>query len=365
MSIPRPSRAPWRRRKIFRRALAAALLAGAVAAPARAETPAVWRGGSVSVISENDKWAFRGADQHYTNGIRAGWISRELQADPGPGLEWAQRLAMALPGLDPAGRKRIGLAIGQNIYTPSDTRRATRDPADRPYAGWLYGGLAVINEMRDGDARRRSDRIETLELNLGVVGPGAGGELVQNRWHGFIEVAPAMGWDTQLPTEPGVALFYERKWRSLFDIELPRLGHHVAVDILPHAAVSLGNVATYAALGGTLRLGNNLDVDYGPPRIRPALSGSGFQHAENDFGVYAFAGFETRLVGYDMFLDGPLFRDAPGSVSRRPLVLDAQAGIAATWRGLRAAFTYVLRTREFESQPTADRFGALSVTFGL
>ena len=351
------------------RILLAALLACAAPAagpvPSRPPPDHPWQGGNVSLVSENDKWAFRGADQHYTNGIRVGWISREVQADPGPGLEWAQRLAMAIPGLDPSGRKRIGFALGQNIYTPSDTRRTVRDPSDRPYAGWLYGGMAVINEVRTGRERRRSDLIETLEVNLGIVGPGAGGELVQNRWHGFIEVPPAAGWDNQLPTEPGALLFYERKWRSLFGFEPGRLAPAVEIDIVPHMAISLGNVATYAAAGGTFRIGNNLDVDYGPPRIRPALSGSGFQYSEDVLGLYAFAGFETRLVGYDMFLDGPLLRDAPGAVERRPLVLDAQSGFALTWRSLRIAFTYVLRTREFQGQPSADRFGAFSLTFGL
>lgn len=350
---------------IGRAVLGVVLTCGALAATqaqAQEDPAPAWRGGSVSIVSENDKWAFRGADQHYTNGIRAGWISREI--DAAPGLDWARRLAMALPGLDPAGRKRVGVAIGQNIYTPSDTRRTARMPADRPYAGWLYGGLAVINEVGEGAERRRNDRIETLEINLGIVGPGAGGEVAQNRWHGFIGVAPAMGWSNQLPNEPGIVLFYERKWRSLFGFESRRLGTDVEIDVIPHAAVSLGNVATYGAIGGTLRIGNNLEADYGPPRIRPALAGSGFQKNEDVFGVYAFLGFETRLVGYDMFLDGPLFRDAPG-VDRRPLVVDAQAGVAATWRSLRIAFTHVLRTREFQSQPTADRFGAFSITFGL
>jgi lipid A 3-O-deacylase len=366
MSIRPSSRVPCRRSEAVRRALAGCVVALVALAPAaRGETsiaPA-WLSGSVSAISENDKWAFRGADQHYTNGIRLGWLSREIRTDTDPVLGWARRLATALPLLDPSGRTRVGLALGQNLYTPSDTRRATRDAADRPYAGWLYGGLAIVNEVQMQNRRHRNDRIETLEINVGIVGPSAGGEIVQNRWHGIIGVEPAMGWRHQLPDEPGLVVFYETKWRSLFDLDLPRALDGIDVDVIPHAAVSLGNVATYGALGGTLRLGQDLDIDYGPPRIRPALSGSGFHHHSDGFGAYVFVGFEARVVGYDMFLDGPLFRDG-ASVERRPLVADVQAGVAMTWRGARIAFTHVLRTREFESQPQSDRFGALSITIG-
>lgn len=366
MSIRPFSRVPFRPSDTLRRVLAAGVVAIAALVPeARSETSVApaWLSGSASLISENDKWAFRGADQHYTNGIRLGWLSREIRKDDDPVLGWGRRLAMALPMIDPAGRVRVGLALGQNIYTPSDTRRTTRDPADRPYAGWLYGGLAIVNEVTPEGRRNRNDRIQTLELNVGIVGPSAAGETVQNRWHGFIGVEPAMGWRHQLPDEPGFVLFYETKWRSLFDLDLPRALDGIDLDIIPHAAVSLGNVATYAALGGTLRLGQDLSIDYGPPRIRPALSGSGFHHQAEGLGGYVFVGFETRVVGYDMFLDGPMFRDG-ASVERRPLVADVQAGIAINWLGARIAFTHVLRTREFESQPQSDRFGALSITIG-
>ena len=48
------------------------------------------------------------------------------------------------------------------------------------------------------------------------------------------------------------------------------------VDFLPSLGAALGNVYTCASLGTRFRLGVNLPVDYGPPRIRPGALGSDF-----------------------------------------------------------------------------------------
>ena len=167
----------------------------------------------------------------------------------------------------------------------------------------------------------------------------------------------ANGWSNQIPNQLGVALYVERKWRDhqAFFLDLP---DGLGADFMPHVGASLGNVATYAAIGGTVRVGRNLRVDYGPPRIRPALSGAGFLHRSDEFGWYFFAGLEGRAVAYDVTLDG-------SSVDPKPLVADFQTGVAATWRSLRFAYTYVLRSKEFDGQSQPDRFGALSLTLGF
>lgn len=326
-----------------------------------APVPNAWTGGSISLITENDKWAFRGEDRHYTNGVRLSWVSDIVKpAEPSFG-SFAWRLGQMLPTFNESGEFRYGFSLGHSMYTPGDVRRSTRNPDDRPYAGWLYGGFALIQETRRAPVG--ADTLDTLEINLGIVGPGAGGRVVQNRWHNLLDVDEASGWSNQLPNEPGLAIYYERKWRDGINQRTPVIGE-LAVDMIPHVAFSLGNVATYAAAGGTLRFGQNLDGDFGPPRIRPALAGSGYVRGRDEFGWYLFAGAEARAVAYDIFLDGPLFRDGEG-VDRRPFIVDVQAGAALTWRSMRVAYTYVVRTREFEGQRAPDRFGAFSVTFGF
>ena len=115
-----------------------------------------------------------------------------------------------------------------------------------------------------------------------------------------------MGWGNQLKNEPGVALFYERKWRRM-RTPLPDMPLF-EIDMTPHIGGSVGNVFTYGAVGATFRIGRDLGVDYGPPRIRPGLAGSLHVDPPLDrYAYYAFFGFEGRAVARDITLDGNTF----------------------------------------------------------
>ena len=99
--------------------------------------------GSVHIYSENDKY-FAGTDEHYTNGFKVSVLSTDLASfTGGPVPLPVQRLARTLGGLVPPGHAyKLGLSLGQNIYTPVDTSATAYQPNDRPYAAWLYAGVA-------------------------------------------------------------------------------------------------------------------------------------------------------------------------------------------------------------------------------
>lgn len=227
---------------------------------------------------------------------------------------------------------------------------------DRPYAGWLYGAVSLHAETSRRLGALKVDTLDSVELNLGIVGPQAYAADVQNIVHDAIGVSRANGWDNQLENEPALAIFFERKWR-------PAAIRHdgFEVDIIPHAGGSVGNVFTLANTGGTLRFGQGLDLDFGPPHIRPTLSGLEAVGAGNRFGWYLFAGAEGRAVLHNIFLDGNTIASSH-SVSKKTFVGDFQLGAAVIFRGIRIAFTHVLRTREFDGQPGGDRYGTLSVS---
>ena len=157
--------------------------------------------------------------------------------------------------------RRYAMFIGQSIFTPKNLTLKPPDPRDRPYAGWLYAGTSLLQESN-------RHMLENLELDLGVVGPGSLARQTQNDFHQFIGVAQAKGWSHEIQTEPGGMLTYERLYH------VPLLGtHNDGVDIVPQYGATVGNVMTYGDAGALLRIGKNLQADYGPARIRPALSG--------------------------------------------------------------------------------------------
>jgi hypothetical protein len=306
---------------------------------------------------ENDVFNRIGAsDRDYTNGVRLGWLS-------GPTImpSWLTA-ATTVPtffGEPPSTGvvRRYGLSIGQNLYTPQDIATSAPIYNDRPYAAWLYAGFALQYIYSRANEPVRMD---TLQLDVGVVGPAAGGEFVQNNFHRLIGVAPANGWANQLHNEPTLGLTFERQWRTgrTVIIEDPKL----EVDFVPRIGVALGNVATYASAGGTFRIGKDLRNDFGPSRARPALPGSESFAAKSGFAWYFFAGFDAEVWARNMFLQGNLDGQSL-SVTMRPFVGQVQAGVALIFRGMRISYTQVLRSPEFYQQARVDQFGSVNVAF--
>ncbi len=303
------------------------------------------------------------SDRDYTNGIRIGWLSPAL-----PELPDGLALLLTFPtflGEDPVTSvtRRIGVSFGQNIYTPQDTSTSRPIFNDRPYAGWLYGSFALQSTYKRHNDKTNDDepvRLDTLQLDLGLVGPAAGGEFVQNNFHTLIGVDKAMGWANQLYNEPTIGLTFERRWRTgrqtLFDE--PKLEW----DFIPSIGGTLGNASTYAQVGGFLRIGKELRNDFGPPRARPALPGSeGF--TGECFGWYLFFGVSGEAVARNMFLDGNWAGNDIVHVTHRPFVGEGQVGLAFLFRGVRVTWTQVLRTPEFFERDRWDQFGSINVTF--
>lgn len=329
---------PCNRRWLAALVVAAAGSTGSLPALAAEETET----GTLSLEFEND--IFYDTDRNYTNGVRASWLS-----GPDKTPAWALSVARRFPLFPEGGTVRTSYAVGQNMYTPDDI--ALRNPPldDRPYAGWLYGSIGLITET--------GRRLVQLELTFGVVGPASLAERTQKFIHKITDSPEPRGWDSQLKNEPGLVLTYQRSWRGFVSESVAGFGF----DATPHVGGVLGNVFTYANVGLTLRFGQRLPLDYGPPRIQPGLPGSGFFMPQDDFGWYLFAGVEGRAVARNIFLDGNTFRDSR-SVDKEPLVGDLQFGIALTWRDMRLSYIHVLRTREFETQDGADDFGAVSLS---
>ena len=68
----------------------------------------------------------------------------------------------------------------------------------------------------------------------------------------------------------------------------------VGIDASPNAGISVGNVLTQGKTGLTFHVGQNLEGNYGPPRIRPSLAGAGYYRGVDAASWYLFAGAEGR-----------------------------------------------------------------------
>lgn len=304
--------------------------------------------GSIGFWIDNDLFG-GGTDRYYTNGFQFYYVSGERPTYGA--IDW---MANLLPWVQPGGTRRYGFAFGQNMYTPSDITKPVPLPTERPYAGWLYGRASVVAE-----APRQVDRID---LDLGIVGPGSLAEQTQKAVHKLVPGARTpRGWDYQLHNEPGVVLSLEHVWRS----EQPgRLGPFEA-DFSPHAAGSVGNVLTYAAFGGTVRLGHNMPAPVGALILRPTASIPYQDVAPLPEGAswswYVFAGAEGRAIARNIFLDGNSFVSSR-SVHKYPLVAAFQLG--ATVRFGRYGLTYAQNflTPEARGQKSFSDYGSIRLS---
>lgn len=304
----------------------------------------------ISFQFENDFFG-GGTDRHFSHGTRI-----ELYTDSIPLItKWADKL----PWFDSRKESereygtlegRATISLGQNIYTPENTYTTNLVTGERPYAGWLYMGFGLM-------ANQGAKRYDKLLLEVGVVGPSSLAQDVQTFWHSMFGLHVPEGWDHQLKNEPGIVLHYEQAYRFSSEDRFLTLEY----DLVPHIGGALGNVYTHGSIGYTVRLGRNLEKDFGAPRIQPGLPGGGyFTGGENNW--FFFVGMQGRVVLRNIFLDGNTFKDSP-SVEKKYLVGDIQTGITLRWKRIRMSYTQIMRTSEFKGQDSDDIFGSLSISF--
>lgn len=294
----------------------------AVAGPTSSDASGIW-----SLNLENSSITPTSPpDRNYTNGIGLGWTSA-----PGdvPLAGTAQRL------LGP-GAVRISLGIFQQIFTPDETHINPPSPFDRPYAGYLAAHFGLIEDQPSAETMAAVD--------VGVIGPAAGGEEIQNGFHHLIGQQPDQGWGFQLHDEPTLELSAGRTWR----VPLGQVSG-LETDVLPAAALGLGNVQIYAQAGALFRIGTDLDSDFGPNRLPPGFAGSPVFEPSRPFSWYFFVGADGQAVAHDLFLNGNTFSAGP-HVTIYPYVGEFEGGFAMIIHGVRISAVQVFQTRTWHGQ---------------
>lgn len=301
--------------------------------------------GAFSLIFEND--IFFNSDRDYTNGVQLSYTT-----EPNENVDSIVSFARALPLFADHGEVRTSYALGQDIFTPQHTELVVPLASERPYAGYSYAAVGLIEA--------NPERLDQIQVQIGVVGPMAGAKETQSWVHSIIDDAKPKGWHYQLHNEPAFNIFYDRSLKIIPPQSL--LG--LVLDLEPHVGAAAGTVYDYANAGAMVRFGFNLPDDFGPMRIQPTMPGSGYFEPTAGLSAYVFAGVDGRAIARNIFLDGNTWRDSP-SVDKRWLVGDLTLGAAVTLSHVRLAFTHVFRTKEYTGQAKASQFGAVSLSFRM
>lgn len=311
----------------------------------------------LNVRLDNDALGFDGQDRGYTNGFEFGWMSANLaRTHDTDCVPTALRAVRGfLESLHPQAydQRNLLFTLTQAIYTPSDGEPATLLVNDRPYAGVLLLGV--------GYNARLDERLRTTQVRVGVVGPSARGQQVQNGIHRVIGANQWHGWDHQLHDEPVLQVVHERLRRYG---QRPFWGSRFwSWDLVTHYGASVGNYLTHANLGAEWRLGRGLPDDFGSDPLRPAGENTApvLRLPSGDWDGHFFASVDVRAVAWNVSLDGNTWKDSH-SVDKRPLVADLGVGASLSVRAWKVAVAHYWRTREFRGQEASPMFGSITAS---
>ncbi|MBE0502007.1 MAG: lipid A deacylase LpxR family protein [Desulfuromonadales bacterium] len=306
-----------------------------------------------TIYWEND--TFAGTDRDYTNGIKFSWSTPFDLLDSTSLPAWSFPFFKQLPFVGGSeGTHAVSISLGQDMYTPADAKSVEVVRDDRPYAGYLY--------VAAGFHTRHAIRKDSWELRLGVVGPSSLAEKTQNFVHDLIGEERANGWDHQLKDEPAVDLICESQWQSG---SVP-LGRRFGVDLIPHLGGRIGTVNTYLNAGAEIRLGWDLPNDFGSCPIRGGCeTNSAFiDGSKKKSTFHIFVSADGKAVVHDIFLDGNLFHDSH-SVDKKPLVGELMGGFVWQIESLKWTYSYIYRSKQFETQAENQTFGSLSMAWSF
>lgn len=230
---------------------------------------------------------------------------------------------------------RFGWRIGQELYTASDIKLPPEQvgPPDHPYAGWLYVGLFKELHRADGSAI-------SYGVDVGCIGPCAGGEWTQKNFHRLIDQPLPRGWSRQVRNEFGVVLHA--------DLTPVRWSLGNSADLSPTVHARLGNIFTDAGVSLLARAGR-----LNPLPDQPTLHG--------------FLRAGVKAVAWNATLQGGYFsNDDPHTVKPERLVGEVELG--AVWQegAWAARFGIVRRGNEIRGLPDStgtQNFVRLQVSY--
>jgi hypothetical protein len=269
---------------------------------------------STAFAIDNDTLLLNDQDGFYTSGAlieRKYWLEAEGKAEA------------------------FGWRIGQELYTAADIKVPPQfiSAQDRPYAGWLFAGLYKQSWGSDGS------RFHT-GIDVGCLGPCAGGEWTQTKLHQLINQPLPRGWSTQVRNEMGIVL-----WT---DIAVPRWAPGSWFDLTPSVHARFGNIYTDAGAALTLRAGR---LNLLP--TQPTL--------------HAYLRLDASYVGYNATLQGGYFSSgSPRTVDPKRLVGEAELGVQWSEGAYDLRAAVVRRSNEVRDLPNsvgAQSFVRLKLTY--
>ena len=302
---------------------------------------------------ENDVMSkFYASDDGYTNGLLFAWAKAPVHDFKNIDMPDWIRFISAWTYLDQGAQNDYSLAyaLSQSMYTPQDISQLDLIENDRPYAGTLLWQTKLRSFA--------NNRVNSLALTLGVVGPVSLAEETQNLMHQWIGASKPLGWDNQIKNELVFRLAAEHVERFYTHQFTP----NISFDSNLYSEMGVGNLRSDIGMGLTFRLGTSLAYHYASINPTSSAMQNSFKTDGAPWQWQIFTSLYRSYLFNDITLDGNTFSDKHyvDIIHQRLLF---SAGVAISYQEWGVIFSVQRANKDFEGQESNNQYGSLSVTY--
>jgi hypothetical protein len=281
-----------------------------------------------SFKTENDSYLFNLNDAYYSNGFMLNY-------------NYAQ---------EKKGVKKIhSFELGQKIFTPLIRKTITPADIDRAYCGYLYLKFAQTRFIK-------KDALFQFSGSLGIVGPAAWAEGLQNTYHSWLRYAKFTGWKYQIDNSLGI------DFGATYATTIAATN---GIKMVPVIQVNLGTTFTNASAGAMIVWGafeKNSESALWNARISTKEN---TQKRKHEFFGYWYP--QVIAQAYNATIEGGLFNKGSMAVTQQSSGLMYQQTLGACYASGRftGKVEYVYQSKETPTQTKSQRYGSFQISYRI
>ncbi len=262
---------------------------------------------------------FTATDQYYSQGINFEWIHPKLNKFPLSSLLIRKQNSPV----------KYGLAIEHLAYTPTSIRHLEIIEGDKPFAACLSLKTFAITSDTIKHCRLSST------LNVGVMGPAAGGEWMQKTIHRNLNNIEPLGWNHQVQND--VIINYDLTYEKVF------LSCKQLFSLSSFSQIAAGTLHDKASAGLIIMIGH-----FDNPLIN--LNNN---ITNKKLTIQFYNKPSLNFIGYDATLQGGLFNhNNPYIISSKEITritIEDEMGITIQYRKIYLEYFQHFITKEFKT----------------
>jgi len=308
-----------------------------------------WDIKNINVQTENDSDTSNDEAYSYGSSISMLFLRKDLNES-----------ILHIPFTDYIGKDNyISFAIAHQIYTPGEIESYLPLPNDRPYAGYMY--------LESGIYQSHENNLKSLNIQLGIVGPSAGMEGIQEIIHDLIGSPDVKGWKYQLKDEIVFQINYSEK--QYFNLD-NLFGLGLSSSVIPEYGFNLGNASTKAYASALFRYGLNVTKDYGAKPMdnttynKISLDANYDYENDNRWRIFINLSAKANLIARNIFLDGNT-NQSSHSVDKNSFVMNGSYGISIAYNQYSFDYIRTHTSKEFKTQDELYSYGSLLFSYNF